>query len=78
MIKVRIMLPPGWNGKMLDERYWIELDDEARLSDALAAVRMPKILAKAFFVCINGARANVGEKLNDGDSVSFFPIIYGG
>ena len=78
MIKVRILLPPGWRGEKLDERYWLELDDDATLADALAAVRMPRILAKAFFVSINGALSRTDAKLHDGDSISFFPIAHGG
>ena len=78
MIKVRVMLPPGWSKKMLDERYWLELEDDATLADALAAVKMPRLLAKAFFVCINGTLSHSQEKLNDGDSISFFPIVSSG
>jgi len=78
MIKVRVMLPPGWSKKMLDERYWLELEDDATLSDALSAVRMPKPIAKAFFVSVNGTFSNPKEKLKDGDSISFFPVVTGG
>ena len=78
MIKVRIMLPPGWSRKMLDERYWIELADGATLADALAAVKMPRLIAKAFFVRVNGALAKLSDQLSDGDSVSFFPLVTGG
>jgi molybdopterin converting factor small subunit len=78
MIKVRVMLPPGWRGKKLDERYWLELDDGATLADALSAVRMPRIIARAFFVSINGALARTDTRLSDGDSISFFPIAHGG
>jgi len=78
MIKVRVMLPPGWSRKMLDERYWLELEDDATLADALAAVKMPKPLAKAFFVSVNGTFSNSKEKLKDGDSIAFFPTVTGG
>ena len=78
MIKVRMMLPPGWSKKMLDERYWVELKDDAVLADALAAVKMPQLLAKAFFVSVNGALASPLDKLEDGDSISFFPVVTGG
>ena len=78
MIKVRVLPPPGWSRKMLDERYWIELKDDAKLSDVLAAIRMPKLLARAMFVSVNGTISGVGTKLEDGDSVSFFPIAHGG
>ncbi|MCL2806613.1 MAG: MoaD/ThiS family protein [Coriobacteriia bacterium] len=78
MIKVRILPPPGWKAKKLDERYWLELPDGATLADALAAIKMPKLVAKAFFVSINGALARPGDELLDGDSVAFFPIVTGG
>jgi len=78
MIKVRVMLPPGWSKKMLDERYWIELADGATLADALAAVRMPRPLAKAFFVSVNGSFSSSKVKLQDGDSIAFFPTVTGG
>jgi len=78
VIKVRVLPPPGWSRKMLDERYWIELEDNAKLSDALAAIKMPGLLARAMFVCVNGALSKTDTKLEDGDSVSFFPIAHGG
>ena len=78
MIKVRVMPPPGWSRKMLDERYWLELPDEAKLSDLLAAIKMPKLVARSMFVSVNGALSKTNVKLSDGDSVSFFPIAHGG
>jgi len=78
MIKVRVLPPPGWSRKALDERYWIELGDGAKLSDVLAAIRMPSILAKVMFVSVNGAVSKTDTELEDGDSVSFFPIAHGG
>ena len=78
MIKVRVMPPPLWSKKNLDERYWLELGDNATLADALAAIRMPKLLARTMLVCVNGALSKTSVKLEDGDSVSFFPIAHGG
>ena len=78
MIKVRVTLPPGWKRDMLDERNWLELPEEAKLSDALKVVHMPKLLARTLLVCVNGAVSKTNAKLHDGDSVSFFPIAYGG
>jgi sulfur carrier protein ThiS len=78
MIKVRVLLPPFWSGKMLDERFWLELEDGAKLSDLLAAVKMPVLLAKAIFVSVNGAVVKTDTVLEDGDSVSFFPVAHGG
>jgi len=80
MIKVRVMLPPGWGRKrkILDERYWLELPDGAKLSDVLSAISMPRLAARAMFVSVNGALSNAGTPLHDGDSVSFFPVVFGG
>ena len=78
MIKVRVMLPPGWSRKMLDERYWLQLNDGAKLSDALGAIRMPKLVARAFLVCVNGALSKTNTELRDGDSISFFSVAHGG
>ena len=80
MIKVRVMLPPGLGSKkkILDERYWLELEDGAKLSDVLAAIKMPKLLARAMFISVNGALSKTNVKLENGDSVSFFPIVHGG
>lgn len=78
MIKVRVLPPPGWSKKNLDERYWLELADDATLADALKAIKMPRPIAKAFFVCVNGVYSKSNAKLQDGDSVSFFPIVHGG
>ena len=80
MIKVRIMLPPGWGRmkKALDERYWLELPDEAKLNDALRAIKMPALVAKTMFVAVNGALSKTNAPLMDGDSISFFPMVFGG
>ena len=78
MIKVRVTLPPGWKRDMLDERNWLELPEEAKLSDALKVVHVPKLLACALLVCVNGAVSKPDVELHDGDSVSFFPILSGG
>ena len=72
------MPPPGWSIKMLDERCWLELPDEAKLSDLLAAIKMPKLVARSMFVSVNGALSKTNVELFDGDSVSFFPIAHGG
>ena len=80
MIKVRVMLPPGWGRKrkILDERYWLELPDDAKLSDVLSAISMPKLAARVMFVSVNGAFSKTDAPLHDGDSISFFPIVHGG
>ena len=78
MIRVRVLLPPGWKGERLDERYWMELEEGATLATALKAVNMPRPLAKAFFVSVNGAHVPTTEKLKDGDSIAFFPLASGG
>ena len=63
---------------MLDERYWLELNDDAKLSDVLSAIKMPKLVARTMFVSVNGALSRTDASLSDGDSVSFFPIAHGG
>ena len=63
---------------MLDERYWLELGDNAKLSDVLAAIKMPRLVARAMFVTVNGSLSKTNTQLEDGDSVSFFPIAHGG
>ena len=74
------MLPPGWGSrrKILDERYWLELEDNAKLSDLLAVLKMPRLLARAMFICVNGSLSKTSASLENGDSVSFFPIAHGG
>lgn len=78
MIRVRMTPPPGWNREKLDERGWVELKEGAKLSDALKAIRMPRTVARVFLVCVNGALSKADTALKDGDSISFFPIPYGG
>ena len=80
MIKVRVMLPPGWGKKrnLLDERYWLEMPDDAKLSDVLRKISIPKLAAKLMFVSVNGALSGTNTPLSDGDSISFFPIAHGG
>ena len=78
MIKVRVMPPPPWSRKKVDERYWLTLQDDAKLSDLLAAIRVPKLLARALLVSVNGKLSKTDTGLKDGDSVSFFSIAHGG
>ena len=78
MIRVRITPPPGWTGKRIDERGWVELRDGARLLDVLKEIRMPRLVARVFLVSINGTMSKADTLLRDGDSIAFFPIPYGG
>ncbi len=78
MIKVRISPPPFWKRGKLDERGWIELDDDARLMDALKEIKMPMLVARACMICINGTLCTDNPDLKEGDSIAFFPIPAGG
>jgi molybdopterin converting factor small subunit len=78
MIKVHITTPFFWSRDHLDERGWIEMNEGARLSDALKEIKMPVVVARMLFICINGALCTSDVELVDGDCIAFFPIPSGG
>lgn len=78
MIKVHISTPSFWSQNHLDERGWVELNEGARVSDALKEIKMPMMVARILFVCVNGALCTSDAELADGDCIAFFPIPCGG
>jgi len=75
---VRVFLPAFGKLDKLDERGWLQLDDDALLSDLLRDIKVPKALAKLLFVSVNGERAPLDTVLKDRDVVSFFWFMTGG
>jgi sulfur carrier protein ThiS len=54
----------------------VELADDAGIQELIAALNIPPNLAQVAFV--NGERAMLDAKLNDGDEVLFFSSLVGG
>ncbi len=62
----------------MDERGWVELNEGAKLTDALKEIKMPMLVARALLICINGTLVTSDVELMDGDCIAFFPIPSGG
>ena len=78
MIRVKVFPLAFCKFDKLDERGWLELNDNARLSDVLRDIKMSKPLAKVFMASVNGEKAPLDTVLKDGDVVGFFSLMTGG
>ena len=78
MIQVRVFLPPLFSTDKLDERGWLELENDAQLKDLLRLIKMPKVIAKALKVTVNAEQTPLDTILKDGDVAGFFWLLPGG
>lgn len=73
------MFPPhGCDRSRLDDRGWMEIEDESSVRDVLRTIKCSPLKAKLLLVSVNGERADLEKKLQDGDVVGFFYLISGG
>lgn len=77
-MKVKVLPPPGCDRSRLDDRSWMEIPEGADLAYVLNAVSCGTAKAKLLLVSVNGERAEIHQKLNDGDVVGFFIPVSGG
>ncbi len=56
----------------------MEIEDESSVRDVLRAIKCSPLKAKLLLVSVNGERADLEKKLQDGDVVGFFYLISGG
>ncbi|MEG0833255.1 MAG: MoaD/ThiS family protein [Oscillospiraceae bacterium] len=78
MISVKIFAPVWCNRDKLDNRGYTALPEGAMLSDALKAIKMPRLMGKVFQAAINGETVPLDTKLCDGDVIGFFSLATGG
>ena len=62
----------------MDDRGWLEIEDESSVRDVLRTIKCSPLKAKLLLVSVNGERAELEKKLQDGDVVGFFYLISGG
>lgn len=77
-MKVKVLPPAGYDRSMLDEKSWMELPEGASVSDALRAIGCSRVKAKLMLVSVNGERAVLNRKLQEGDVLGFFVPVSGG
>ncbi len=78
LIKVKVYLPPYLEHSQLNERGYILIEEGATLRDLFKKLRVP-FPAGAVHLCrLNYEKVSLKQKLEDGDTVSFFSLISGG
>ena len=77
-MRVKILPPHGCDCSALDERNWTEMPEGSSVKDALAKVKCGRLKARLLLVSVNGERAKMSTKLNDGDVIGFFMPVSGG
>ena len=77
-MKVKIFPPRGCDRSVLDERSWADLPEGSTVGDVLKIIKCSPLKAKLLLVSVNGERADLEKKLQDGDVVGFFYLISGG
>lgn len=78
MIRVKVFLPMGLSSRATDPQGWIMLPEDAKLKDLVHQIGIPRWIAKAFQVRLNGLSRPMDTQLMDGDTVSFFSLLQGG
>ena len=69
----------GSNDGTVDKiKIWIEMREDAKVSDALKIVHCGPLKAKLLLVSVNGERAALSQRLHEGDVVGFFMPVSGG
>ena len=77
-MRVKILPPQGCDRSALDERSWAEMDSGSTVRDALKLIKCSRLKAKILLVSVNGERASMDTKLNDGDVIGFIAPVTGG
>lgn len=77
-MKVKVFPPYGCDRSALDERGWIEVPEGVDVAYVLKTISCGKLKAKLLLVSVNGERAKLSQKLDDGDVVGFFMPVTGG
>ena len=78
MIRVKVFPPYGCDRSTLDERSWMEIEEESTVKDVLKIIRLNPIKAKLLLVSVNGERVSLSRKLQDGDVIGFISPVSGG
>lgn len=66
----------GPTGIELGESFSVTLEEEVTVATLLETLKIPKIEAK--IIMINGINSEVGDNLNEGDTIAIFPPVGGG
>lgn len=77
-MRVKVFPPHGCDRSCLDERGWLEIAEGSDVRDVLKTIKCSSVKAKLLLVSVNGVRAPLSQKLNDGDVVGFFAPVSGG
>lgn len=77
-MRVKVLPPAGCDRSRLDEKSWMEIPEGSDVEYVLSAISLGKLKAKLLLVSVNGERAKLNQKLNDGDVVGFFIPVTGG
>ena len=75
-VKLHGLLRPYHPGPNRSSLLDVELADGATPADAIAALELPRDLARLVFV--NDVQATLTQPLRDGDSIGFFSVVVGG
>ena len=79
-MKIRVKVFPlhGCDLSVLDDRYWMEIEEGSTVADVLKRIRINPLKAKLFLLSVNGERSPLSRELKDGDVIGFFRLVYGG
>lgn len=78
LIKVKVYLPPYLERTQLDKQGFALIEKGSTLGDLFKMLRVP-FPAGAVHLCrLNYEKASLKQRLEDGDTVSFFSLISGG
>lgn len=77
-MKIKIYAPAFSCFEHVDENGCMILPENGTLNDAMERLRIPESFQKIMNASINHEKADLTEKLKDGDVVSFHSALWGG
>lgn len=78
MIRVKVFPPYGCDCSALDDRSWMEIMEGSTVRDVLKIIHLSPLKANLLLVSVNGERAPLSKKLQDGDVIGFIAPVAGG
>lgn len=77
-VQVRVYLPPYLRRTQLDEQGFVSIEKGSTLGDLFNKLGIPFPMGTVHLCRLNYSKASLKQKLEDGDTVSFFSLISGG
>jgi len=77
-MRIKVYAPMFGDTERLDDNGFLELPEGAMLRDLYKKLKIPLLLRNSLVCMVNYEPGKAGQKLVDGDTVSFIGPLFGG